>query len=88
MDQDLMDRDAIAQAIRHRLEYAHRVGHARTPEQRLTDFVRLQKASYVVLCASPGGYRNFLRRNFLSRRVEVTDGKFRPVSPDRRAQQP
>jgi hypothetical protein len=40
-----------------------------------------------LLQTSPDGLQHFLRRNFRSRRAEVIHGEWRPVSPDRRADQ-
>jgi hypothetical protein len=47
----------------------------------------LQIASFELLHSSPEGYRNFLRRNHKSRRVEVIDGVWHPVSADRRTRE-
>ncbi len=88
MDGDLVDRNTISQAIRRRSEYARRVGDARTPGQRLADFARIQQVAFSILRASPNGYHHFVRRNYRARRVEVINGQFRPVLPDRRTQQP
>lgn len=83
-----MDRDLLEQAMSLRAKHArHRLG-TRSAEQRLGQFAKLQQASFEVLIASPSGYKNFLRRNLLSRRVEVVDGEYRPVSSARRTQQP
>lgn len=53
-------------------------------EERIDRFIKLQTASFELLRSSPEGYRNFLRRNHKSRRVEVIDGVWQPVSADRR----
>jgi len=83
-----MDRDLLEQAMSLRAKYARRRFGVRSAEQRLGQFEKLQQASFEVLVASPVGYQNFLRRNLLSRRVEVVDGKYCPVSSARRTQQP
>jgi hypothetical protein len=82
------DRKTIHEAIGVQLQARQRLQRMRSVEQRLADFAALQEASFRVLCASPEGYRHFLRRNLTSRRVEVIDGKWRPVSAARRAQLP
>ena len=83
-----MDRDMLEQAMSLRTRFAHHMRGARSAEQRLGQFAKLQQASFDVLIASPAGYRNFLRRNHHSRRVEVVDGEYQPVSSARRTQQP
>ena len=60
----------------------------RSATERLADWTKLQQASFQILMASPDGYRHFFRRNMESRRTEVINGQWRPVSPARRAQQP
>ena len=75
----------VAMGIRSR--YMRRVRQNRSAGERLADFAKLQQASFRVLGASPRGYRHFLDRNLNSRRAEVIDGVWRPVSPARRAQQ-
>ncbi len=83
----LTDNDKIAAAIGVRSRYQRRVREGRSVTDRLADFARLQRASFNVLRASPRGYRHFLERNLYSRRVEVIDGVWRPVSPARSARQ-
>jgi hypothetical protein len=80
--------ESIQAAIRIRAQYMRRVQGSRSAGERLADFARLQQASIRVLCESPRGYRHFLLRNLASRRAEVIDGVWRPVSPARRSQQP
>lgn len=82
------DQEMIQEAIGVRLQIMRRQQQTRSVEQRLADFAELQAASFRVLCASPEGFQHFLRRNLTSRRVEVIDGKWRPVSAARRAQLP
>ena len=55
-----------------------------SPEQRMNRFVILQTESFEILSSSPAGLRNFHSRNHRSRRVEVVDGVWHPVSVDRR----
>ncbi len=83
----LTDNDTIDAAIHARSRYRRRVCENRSASDRLADFAKLQEASFRVLGASPRGYRHFLMRNLNSRRVEVIDGVWRPVSPARRSQQ-
>ncbi len=82
------DRESIHAAIGLRTRYLRHLCQQRTADQRLADFAKLQQASFRVLRESPRGYQHFLRRNLSSRRAEVIDGEWRPVSPARRAQQP
>jgi hypothetical protein len=83
----LSDNDMIDAAMRIRSRYQRRVRENRTAGERLADFAKLQQASFRVLCASPRGSRHFLERNLRSRRAEVIDGVWKPISPARRAQQ-
>jgi hypothetical protein len=55
-----------------------------TVDERWERFVQLQGLSFDLLRSSPDGWDHFLRRNMASRRVEVIDGKWQPVSADRR----
>ena len=82
------DSQSIPVALDLRTRYLQRVHAQRSVDDRLADFAKLQQASFRVLRQSPHGYRHFLRRNMTSRRAEVIDGVWRPVSPARRAQQP
>ncbi|HPM81409.1 MAG TPA: hypothetical protein PLF81_11955 [Candidatus Anammoximicrobium sp.] len=79
---------SIQAAIDIRTRYMRHVRENRSAAQRLADFARLQEGSFRVLRQSPHGYQYFLRRNLASRRAEVIDGVWKPVSPARRAQQP
>ena len=79
------DSESIHVAIDIRTRYLRHMREQRSASQRLADFAKLQQASFRVLLASPHGYRHFLRRNLASRRAEVLDGMWRPVSPARRA---
>jgi len=79
------DSERIEEAINIRERYARRMRENRSPGERLAAFKKLQQASFRVLRASPRGYRHFLERNLHSRRVEVIDGEWRPVAPDRRS---
>lgn len=83
----LTDGDTIGAAILARSRYQRRLCENRSASERLADFAKLQEASFRLLRASPRGYRHFLKRNLNSRRVEVIDGVWRPVSPARRSQQ-
>ena len=82
------DSESIHVAIDIRTRYLRHMREQRSASQRLADFAKLQQASFRVLRESPRGYQHFLRRNLNSRRAEVIDGVWRPVSPARRAQQP
>jgi len=82
------DSDSIDAALSIRSRHMRRVRDTRSVRERLVDFAKLQQASFRVLSASPRGYQHFLRRNVHSRRAEVIDGVWRPVSPARRSQQP
>ena len=75
--------DDISQAIETRTRFERRLRSKESPEQRIARFIQLQRKSFELLQASPDGYQHFLRRNLQSRRVEVIDGEWRPVSPDR-----
>ena len=82
------DSESIHVAINIRSQYMRRVRENRSVDERLADFAKLQQASFRVLRESPRGYRHFLHRNLASRRTEVIDGVWRPVSPARSSQQP
>lgn len=82
------DSESIQATLEIRMRYMRHVHENRTAGERLAEFAKLQQASFRVLCQSPRGYQHFLRRNMASRRAEVIDGVWRPVSPARRAQQP
>ena len=79
--------EEISAAIERRRRFARRMRSGESPEQRLARFVQLQRKSLELLLASPWGAQHFVRRNLQSRRVEEIDGEWRPVSPDRRADQ-
>jgi hypothetical protein len=66
-----------------RRKQQQRICHDETVEERFHRFIQLQSASFELLRSSPEGYQNFLRRNHKSRRVEVVDGVWHPVSADR-----
>jgi len=83
----MSDAEDIRQALERRSRYRRRIHAERTVEERFACFVALQRASFRALLTSPEGYRRFLQRNYSSRRVEVIDGKWRPVSAARCAQQ-
>lgn len=80
-------RDDISSAIEARRRFERRLRSSESPEQRLARFVRLQRRSFELLHASPDGFQHFLRRNYRSRRAEVINGEWRPISPDRRSDQ-
>ena len=82
------DSESIQAAIDIRTRYRRRLRQSRTAGERLAEFAKLQQASFRVLCQSPRGFQHFIRRNMASRRAEVIDGVWRPVSPARLAQQP
>ncbi len=56
---------------------------AETAEERMERFAELQDASFELLRSSPEGFAAFHRRNYKSRRAEVINGVWQPVSPDR-----
>lgn len=80
---DIDDND-INNAIRLRARAAQRLRSQETGELRLQRLAQLQRVSFELLRSSPSGLEHFLRRNMASRRVEVINGKWRPVSADRR----
>jgi hypothetical protein len=82
----MTEHDDIASAMETRRRFARRLRGGESPEERLARFVELQRASFALLQASPDGLASFLRRNFRSRRAEVIDGEWRPVSPERRVE--
>lgn len=53
-------------------------------DDRMDRFAQLQKASFQLLVSSPNGWQSFLSRNYKARRVEFVNGKWRPISTDRR----
>jgi hypothetical protein len=75
----------ISIAIQARSNAQHHLWEHETAEQRLVRFGRLQQASLKLLRSSPEGLRHFLRRNMTSRRVEVINGMWRPISAHRGA---
>jgi len=81
--QATMDELDISGMLDLRREQQQRISRDESVEERLDRFIKLQTASFELLRSSPEGYRNFLRRNHKSRRVEVIDGVWRPVSVDR-----
>lgn len=82
------DGDSIERAIDVRTRYLRQMCENRTAEERLAEMAKLQQVSFRVLRESPSGYQHFLRRNMASRRAEVIDGVWRPVSLARRALHP
>ena len=76
-------RDDISSAIETRTQFERELRSGESPDQRFARFVQLQRTSFQLLQDSPAGFQHFLRRNFQSRRAEMTNGKWRPVSPDR-----
>lgn len=82
-----MDELDIAGRLDHRRKEQQRVSLDESVVERLNRFIKLQIASFELLHSSPEGYRNFLRRNHKSRRVEVIDGVWHPVSADRRTRE-
>lgn len=79
--------EEISAAIERRRRFARRMRSGESPEQHLARFLQLQRKLLELVQASPGGGLHFVRRNLQSRRVEEIDGEWRPVSPDRRADQ-
>jgi hypothetical protein len=82
------DGDSIDRAIDIRTRYQRQMWENRTADERLAEMAKLQQVSFRVLRESPSGYQHFLRRNMASRRAEVIDGVWRPVSPARLALHP
>lgn len=82
------DRTSISTAINIRSRYMRRLSERRSAGDRLSDFAKLQEVSFRVLRESPCGYRHFLSRNLRSRRVEVIDGQWQPVSSARPKREP
>jgi uncharacterized protein (DUF2384 family) len=82
--QTAMDELDISGTLDLRRKRQRRISLDESVEERLERFIKLQTASFELLRSSPEGYRNFLRRNHKSRRVEVIDGVWHPVSVDRR----
>jgi len=84
-----MATNCIAQLVESRRRLQRQRWDKLTPHERMANFARLQEASFRILHASSSDFlRHFFSRNLQSRRVEVIDGQWRPVSPDRRSQQP
>ncbi len=79
-----MDELDISGMLDRRRERQRRISRDESAESRLARFIQLQTASFELLRSSPEGYREFHRRNHKSRRVEVVDGVWHPVSVDRR----
>ena len=72
----------LANQVQSRLQ--RRLRDQETVDERWERFGQLQELSFDLLRSSPDGWDHFLRRNMASRRVEVIDGKWQPVSADRR----
>ena len=79
--------DEIRSGFEAREQFERRWREGESPEQRLERFLQLQQQAFEILAASPDGFQHFLRRNYQSRRMEVVNGEWRPVSPDRRSDQ-
>ncbi len=75
----------LSKAIEAQSQFRRRLYEQASPDERLARFAELQRQSFRLLETSPDGWSHFLRRNLQSRRVEVIDGKWRPVSPYRRS---
>lgn len=73
----------IEELLRRREAVQRRAMAELSPSERLARMVELQVEAWRMLQASPEGMRHFLRRNYRSRRAEVIDGRWQPVSPDR-----
>lgn len=73
----------IALAIEIRRRRQQHSTSAESVEERFVRFIQLQTASFDLLRKSPEGFQNLLRRNHKSRRVEVVDGVWQPVSAER-----
>ena len=73
----------IAKAMQARANLQRHLTLDESGEQRLERFVRLQQAAFELLRSSPEGYQHFLKRNMRLRRIQVIDGKWKPVATDR-----
>jgi hypothetical protein len=58
-------------AIRDR--FRRKLSLQKTPEQRMRDMARLQRAAWATLKSSPAGYAHFLSRNFKARSIDVRE---------------
>ena len=79
------DSEHLNQMLEARRRFMRRMRQNQSVSERLARFAELQQAWSALLQSSPDGYQHFIRRNMASRRVEVVDGEWKPVSPDRRA---
>ncbi|NIL97289.1 MAG: hypothetical protein GTO76_06510 [Planctomycetales bacterium] len=79
---------SIEQLLAKRARHLRGAAQRDSPHQRMKRFGELQRSSFLLLRSSPHGYQHFLHRNYRSRRAEVVDGQWRPVSADRRAVSP
>lgn len=61
----------IAEKLAARDRLRRKVALAKTPEQRMADMARMQRAMWQTLRGSPEGYRHFLRRNFKARAISA-----------------
>ena len=64
--------DEIASQLAARDRYRRRISLQKTPEQRMADMARLQKAMWDMLQSSPEGYARFLRRNYKVRAIPIS----------------
>jgi len=63
--------DDISAQLAVRDRYRRRIALQKTPEQRMADMARLQKAAWDMLQSSPEGYARFLRRNYKARAIPL-----------------
>jgi hypothetical protein len=68
--------DELAEQLARRDRVRRFLAMKKTPEQRMTDMAKLQRAMWERMRSSPEGYAHFLRRNFKARAIDVklTDG--------------
>jgi dipeptidase len=70
----------ITQMLKRREELQRRKDLQASPEEQMEQLAAIQSATLELLRSSPEGYQHFLRRNYKSRRAEVIDGTWCPVS--------
>jgi hypothetical protein len=63
--------DEIAEQLAARDRYRRRLAVQKTPEERMAEMARLQKAMWARLQSSPEGYAHFLRRNYKARAIPI-----------------
>ena len=85
MDGDDPEQSRALDKLEARRRFQRQLTLQLSPSERLARMVELQERMFALLKASPDGYRNFLRRNYASRRAQVINGKWIPVSAARRA---